>query len=127
MKLLLDTHTVIFSIDHREKLSPTITAALLDPENERWVSTISIWEIAIKIRIGKLEMPTDAAYYHRHLEQLRAKVLPVNLTHSLQMMHLPLHHRDPFDRLLVAQAQVEGLTLATRDPRLANYGIETLW
>jgi PIN domain nuclease of toxin-antitoxin system len=127
MRLLLDTHTLIFAIDHRERLSRCVTDLLLDPDVERWVSTASLWEIAIKIRKGKLVMPTDRAYYHAHIEALNALVLPVEMRHVLAWMELPLHHGDPFDRLLIAQAREDRLTLATEDPQFAAYDVERIW
>ena len=127
MKVLLDTHTFLFAFDRPEALGARARAALLDPSIERYVSTISLWEIAIKVRIGKLQLPTHRSYYTAQLEFLNATILPVTLDHSLEIFQLPLHHRDPFDRLLIAQARAEDLTLVTRDRTMTAYGIPTLW
>ena len=127
MRLLLDTHTFLFAIDRPEKLSARVTSLLADPLVERWVSTMSLWEVAIKIRAGKLTMPINRAYYIASLDALRARILPVELRHSLAMLELPLHHRDPFDRLLIAQAREDGLTLASRDRAFAAYDVACIW
>ena len=117
----------MYAFSEPELLTPKVRRLLEDPEVERWVSVISLWEIAIKVQIGKLSLPLDTAYYYRNLEALRARTLAVNAEHSLALLSLPLHHRDPFDRLLIAQARVEGLTLLTRDRTFRKYGVEALW
>lgn len=127
MRLLLDTHTFLFAINFWERLSPKARAALENPEYERWVSTLTLSEIAIKVKVGKLPLPSERSYYVKHLEALSARVLPVELAHSFELFHLPLHHRDPFDRMLIAQAKAEGLTLVTRDRAFEPYGIPVLW
>jgi len=106
---LLDTHALLWWLADDIRLADAARAAIADSANDAFVSAASAWEIAIKARLGKVSMPDDLG------EQLAANSftpLPVQLTHALAVRHLPDHHRDPFDRLLVAQAQVEGLTLA---------------
>ena len=127
MKLLFDTHAFLFAISNPELLSSRARDLLSDPSNERWVSAVCIWEIAIKIQIGKLELPSDRQYYHHHIRQLGAHPLPVELRHALAVLELPPLHKDPFDRLLVAQAREEGFTLLTRDERIGAYAVETIW
>jgi PIN domain nuclease of toxin-antitoxin system len=100
---------------------------LLDPAIERSVSVVSLWEIALKVQIGKLVMPIDRTYYLRELAVLKARPLPVELRHSLAALELPMHHRDPFDRLLIAQAREESLTLVTRDKVFPAYDVQTVW
>jgi PIN domain nuclease of toxin-antitoxin system len=100
---------------------------LQDPEVGRWVSVVSLWEIAVKVQIGKLSVPLDPAYYSTHLQALRAETLPVTVGHTMALMKLPLHHRDPFDRFLIAQAAAEGLTLASRDRAFQAYGSDVVW
>jgi PIN domain nuclease of toxin-antitoxin system len=124
---LLDTHTFLYAIRDPQKLTPRMRKLLTDSAIPRWVSVVSLWEIAIKVRIGRLSMPGDQAFYQRHLGHLRAQALPVELRHSLAMFELPLHHKDPFDRLLIAQARAEDLTLATRDAAFAAYALPTIW
>jgi PIN domain nuclease of toxin-antitoxin system len=127
MRLLLDTHTFLFSIAGPERLSTRMRKWLRDPKVERWVSVVSLWEIAVKVQIGKLSLPSNAEYYRTHLQALQAKALPVTVEHSMALMSLPLHHRDPFDRLLIAQAASEGLTLASRDRVFQAYGTQVVW
>lgn len=125
--LLLDTHAFLWAIQQPELLSAKVRDLLLDPEVERWVSVASFWEIAAKVQIGKLSMPAEKTFYVEELSQLHAKPLPIGLRHTLALFDLPLHHRDPFDRLLIAQAREDGLTLVTRDDALQAYDVETLW
>ena len=127
MKLLLDTHTFLFAIDRPNQLSPRMRRLLADPQVERWVSAVSLWEIAVKIHAGKLAMPLDRSYYIENLAALGARVLPVEFRHSLALLQLPVHHGDPFDRLLIAQAREEGLTLASRDGAFGAYDVVCIW
>ena len=127
MRLLLDTHAFLFAIAEPDRLPKRLHTWLLDPEVERWVSVVSLWEIAVKVQIGKLNLPLDREFYDLHLRSLGANVLPVDLRHSLTLFGLPLHHRDPFDRLLIAQAVEEGLTIASRDDSFRSYAVETVW
>jgi len=127
MKLLLDTHTFIFAFDKPESLSERVRNLLSDRKVERWVSTVCFWEIATKVRIGKLDLPLDRQFHTDRLRELQAKPLPVEFTHSMALFQLPLHHKDPFDRMLIAQAREEGLTLASRDEHFAAYDVPTIW
>jgi PIN domain nuclease of toxin-antitoxin system len=127
MRLLLDTHAFLFAISSPELLTAKGRRLLTNPDVERWVSAVSLWEIAIKIHIGKLAMPLDRSFCAQHLQALSAQTLAVDLRHSLALFGLPLHHRDPFDRLLIAQAREEGLTLMTRDETFKDYEVETVW
>lgn len=127
MRLLLDTHALIYAIDKPEQLPPRLAGLLLDTEVERWVSTVSIWEIVTKVRIGKLSLPTGRSYYDSNLRALNAQVLPLEMRHSMELFHLPLHHRDPFDRMLIAQARVEGLTLVSDDRLFEGYEVDRIW
>ena len=123
MRLLLDTHVLLWALGNPSSLSPGARAAIETPRTPVLVSSASAWEIGVKVSLGKLRAPVDLA------EQLRDKrftPLPVSIAHGLRVGALPLHHRDPFDRLLVAQAQLEGLTIVTRDERIAAYDVETL-
>jgi PIN domain nuclease of toxin-antitoxin system len=127
MKLLLDTHAFLFAIGEPAQLPLRVRDLLADPAIERWVSTISLWEIAVKAAMGKLSVPTDRGFFIRHLDALRAKVLAVELRHSLALLELPLHHKDPFDRLLIAQALEEGMTITSRDQVFDRYGAPVIW
>lgn len=124
MRLLLDTHALLWALVERHRLSRTATAALEDEASQVFVSAISAWEIEIKRASGKLRLPDD-------LEAVLAKqdftALPVTMDHAHVVELLPRHHRDPFDRMLIAQAQFEGLTLVTADRTIrTRYSVATL-
>lgn len=127
MRVLLDTHTFMFAFDSPQQLSRRAREVIESPDIKRFVSTLSLAEIAIKIRIGKLVMPTERHYYFNQLEALDARLLPLDAAHAFELFHLPRHHRDPFDRMLIAQAKAEGLTLITRDRAFEAYGVQVLW
>lgn len=127
MKLLLDTHAFLWFIDDSDELSSR-GKSLLEAENELFLSVASLWEIAIKLRLGKLSvsMPTEALM----TEQLSANdiaLLPIAVPHLLQVATLDLHHRDPFDRLIIAQAMAERMPIVSADPAFDSYPIERLW
>ena len=123
MKLLIDTHVFVWWDQRLSAIAPALRAAIEDPENEVSVSAASIWEIAIKRGIGKLS-------FARHITDTAASygfsVLPISGAHAEHAGGLPHHHRDPFDRLLVAQAELEDMVLGTQDSRLRLYGVATL-
>ena len=123
MKLLLDTHILLWWLTHDPKLSQAETAIITDPDNLVFVSAATAWEIAVKKMIGKLEAPDDlpiALAANSFLE------LPITIEHSQKLYKLPLHHHDPFDRIMVAQAMSEDLTLMTRDAKIAIYDIKII-
>jgi PIN domain nuclease of toxin-antitoxin system len=123
VRLLLDTVTLLWWLDGDSKLGPKARAAIADPGNEVFVSAASTWEISVKRASGKLEAPFEFA---TALERNYFIELPIEVTHSLAAGALPAHHKDPFDRMLVAQAQLENLTLVTNDPQIATYGLMLL-
>lgn len=128
MRLLVDTHCWLWISAAPERFSYGAHAVLVDPRVELLVSAVVAWEIAIKVQIGKLELPEPPAeYMARRLERHAATELPVEHAHALRVGELPLHHRDPFDRLLVAQAQLLGARLLTADHALAAYEVDILW
>ena len=122
MRLLLDTHILLWWLAESPKLSKTIKARIADAENV-YVSAASVWEMAIKTAIGKLDAPDDL---EEQLQRHRFEQMPVSVSHALAVAKLPRHHSDPFDRMLVAQASFESLTLVTADPQLAVYGVPIL-
>jgi PIN domain nuclease of toxin-antitoxin system len=122
VRLLLDTHVLLWWLEGAA-LAGAAAAAIADGENAVAVSAASIWEISIKRELGKLRVPAD---FVEHVEATRFSALPVTADHGWRAGGLPPHHRDPFDRVLVAQAQVEGLTLVTRDPRFSQYDVSLL-
>jgi PIN domain nuclease of toxin-antitoxin system len=122
--LLLDTHVFLWAVEDDPNLSPAAKAAIVDGRNVVYVSAATAWEIAIKRAIGKLKMPQGD-----YLEELRLhRFTPLDITteHALAVEELPHHHKDPFDRLLIAQAQAEHLTIITRDPRLSLYDVKII-
>jgi PIN domain nuclease of toxin-antitoxin system len=129
MKILLDTHAVLWSFADTTKLSMTALKLLQDPQNEVLVSTVSAWEMAIKANLGKLQMPADLERYL--LEQLQKRqmaFLPITLTHVTFVRNMPKIHGDPFDRLLIAQATLENIPLLTNETALfTQYGVQTIW
>ena len=128
MRLLLDTHTFIWWASESEKLSPRVRLLLNDPQNDLYLSTASIWEMQIKFQLGKLTRHEPLADSIKKQQTENAlHILSVTLEHALALEHLPLHHKDPFDRMLVAQAKTEDLVLVTHDSQLAKYPIKTLW
>lgn len=128
MKLLLDTHAFLWWIADDPRLAPSARAMVADPANELFLSAASGWEISIKCRIGKLSLgEAPEIFVSRHLTANAIQPFPVRMEHALRVFSLPPLHRDPFDRLLVAQSQLEGMPLVTADPLLSQYGIEVRW
>ncbi len=123
MNLLLDTHTLIWVFDANSNLSEEAKNAISEGSNLVYVSAVTAWEIAIKKSIGKLKLKGD---YLKGLKQYRFIPLDITTEHSLAVEFLPDHHKDPFDRLLIAQAQHENLTLVTRDTSIAKYNVNTI-
>ncbi|CAN5878548.1 type II toxin-antitoxin system VapC family toxin [soil metagenome] len=128
MRLLLDTHTFLWWTANDARLSQKAEAAVANASSEVFVSTVNGWEIAIKARLGKLPLPEAPDLFMARMVQRHAfGVLPVSLAHAVHEYHLPAHHSDPFDRLLVAQAQLEKLILVSDDALIGQYAVDTLW
>lgn len=121
MRLLLDTHALVWW--DNDRLPQRVTASI-QAAAAVYVSAVTAWEIAIKTGLGKIVARGTVA---EAIADYRFSALPVTVEHADAVRALPLHHRDPFDRLLVVQAQIEGLTLVTRDPAFAAYDVRTLW
>ncbi len=123
MRLLLDTHAFLWWVSDWDEIAEKTRNSIADPENEVFVSAVSGWEIAIKRANGRLVAPDNlsAVVEAKHFEHL-----PLTFEHAEKAAVLPPHHRDPFDRMLVAQAQVEGLALVTRDARIPLYDVPTV-
>ena len=128
MKLLLDTHTLLWFIAGSSSLSDAARTLIENTENEKFVSIVSIWETAIKVSIGKMSLssPFDDLFPHQ-LQINGFELLPVNVEHASVIAALPFHHRDPFDRLLIAQTIEEKMTLVSVDEVFDDYGITRLW
>ena len=121
--MLLDTHVLLWALADDDRLRPTVRELIVDPSNDVLVSAATVWEISIKASLGKLEAPDDL------LEAIDAAdlgLLPIGGEHVLRSGRLPRHHDDPFDRVLVAQAESEGLILVSADRRMADYGVTLL-
>jgi PIN domain nuclease of toxin-antitoxin system len=128
VRLLLDTHAFLWWCADDPRLSQGAVRAVSDGSNEVLVSAVSGWEVAIKTRLGKLPLAgVPEAFMARMLERHAFSVLSITMRHALRDYGLPAYHSDPFDRLLVAQAQLEGLTLVTDDALIRRYEVETLW
>jgi len=128
MRLLLDTHVFLWWNEANPRLSRRAYDLLSDPSNRLFLSVVSVWEIVLKAHTRKLKLPSAAAdYIPARLAHYDIEALPLILSHVLAAEDLPPNHRDPFDRILVAQAQVERLRIVTHDPQIRRYEIETVW
>ena len=128
MKLLLDTHTLLWFLADDPRLSPRAKQAIEDIENERWLSPISLLEVALKYRLGKLSLGRPFGdLFPAELIANNIQLLTTEPHHIEPLTRLPLHHRDPFDRLLAATAIVEGLILVSVDRAFDAYGLNRLW
>jgi PIN domain nuclease of toxin-antitoxin system len=123
-RLLVDTHVLLWWLTGDRSLSTTARDAIADPENEPLVSIASLWEIAIKRSLGKLSAPEDLPDRIAHE---RFSWLALGTDHAWEVRRLPMHHRDPFDRLLIAQALIERIPVVTADPRFQPYGVDIRW
>ncbi|RUV36043.1 type II toxin-antitoxin system VapC family toxin [Mesorhizobium sp. M7A.F.Ca.MR.148.00.0.0] len=121
MKLLLDTHLLLWAAGEPDRLTPAALAEIEDPENELLFSPASLWEIAIKRRLGRDDFQVDPRLLRRGLFDNGYHDLPITSEHALAIDGLPAIHKDPFDRILVAQATIEGITLLTMDDLVARY------
>lgn len=128
MRLLLDTHAFLWIANGLPKVPPHVFAVYRDRNNEVLLSVVSAWEIQVKVQTGKLDLDDPLGeLINTERERNGLKILPVDLDHVFALGELPLHHRDPFDRLLVAQAIAENAKLVTADPELSKYPVEILW
>ena|ERR1700722_4468338 len=127
MKLLLDTHAFIWWDSDPTQLSAPALAALRDPANEVWLSVASVWEMVIKAQLGKLALRLPLAGILTQQQANGLQVLPVTLAHTLAVEGLPAIHKDPFDRMLIAQANVEGVELVSADRVIRQYPVRVFW
>lgn len=127
MKYLLDTHALLWFLNNDKQLKP-YTLAVMQNADVLYISVVSLWEIAIKYSLGKLKLPFD--YEQIFPYQLNANditVLPIDVHHIYVINHLPFYHRDPFDRLIIAQARAENLPVISKDKAFTQYDIECVW
>jgi PIN domain nuclease of toxin-antitoxin system len=128
MKLLLDTHVFICWANEPEKLSSIALTSCQNSENTLILSVASVWEMQIKMQLGKLKVTRPVEELVKTHQQTNGlQVLPIELTHVLEFNNLPSHHKDPFDRLLIAQAAAEDATLVSADPISSSYSVQLLW
>lgn len=128
MNLLLDTHTFIWWDSEPARLSVSALSACQDPANTLIVSVVSVWEIQIKSQLGKLKLNLPLSEIIQSQRQTNnVQILSVELEHVLELQNLPYHHKDPFDRLLIAQANVEGAQLVSGDSAFSGYPINLIW
>ena len=127
MKLLLDTHALLWWLWNSTRLGKQARSLIRSDDTLIWVSAASIWEMSIKAPLGRLDqLPPFENELKAELERSRFRPLPITFDHAQAISHLPLHHRDPFDRMLIAQARSEDLTLLTADPKFAAYDVRTV-
>lgn len=128
MRLLLDTHSFLWFTGGDERLSMRAKETISDVDNAVYLSVASLWEIAVKINVGKLKLPQPfGELIPEQLIRNEIEILNVELPHLTSYIGLPLHHRDPFDRLIIAQAKVEQMPVVGKDGEFAKYEIERLW
>jgi PIN domain nuclease of toxin-antitoxin system len=128
MKLLLDTHALLWFIGNDPQLSAPARENIENPAHEKFVSAASLWEIAVKLSLEKLKLPRPfGEVFPQQLEVNGFELLPISCAQLNQLVALPFHHRDPFDRLLIAQALADGMTVVTRDLEFSKYPAKILW
>lgn len=129
MTVLLDTSVFLWCImGQQSKLSAAALRIVEDININLWLSSVSLWEIAVKVTSGKIDLPKNADFFRTQMAKFYIdRVLAVEATHAFAEFTLPRHHRDPFDRMLIAQAQVEGLPFVTCDKEIQKYPIQILW
>jgi PIN domain nuclease of toxin-antitoxin system len=128
MKVLLDTHAFLWLITDEDRLSENARQTFLNTENNLFFSAASLWEICIKKSLEKISLKNG--WFQTIREEMKINTiqwLPIEMTHCAEVTELPFHHRDPFDRMLIAQAIVEEMKLLSRDSRLSDYAIELIW
>jgi PIN domain nuclease of toxin-antitoxin system len=128
MRYLLDTHTFLWWNMDDAQLSPLARELIVDGNNEIFLSAATAWEIAIKTARGHLTLPEDPTRYFSNRMSLHGfQALPVQIHHAVQVYKLPMHHADPFDRLLIAQSQIESMPLISVDADIRKYEVEVIW
>ncbi|PIG95477.1 type II toxin-antitoxin system VapC family toxin [Gloeocapsopsis sp. IPPAS B-1203] len=128
MRAILDTHTFLWWVTDDSRLSSTVRSLIIEPSNIFYLSAASAWEIVIKVRLGKLILPDiPERYIPSRLAMNRFESLSIQITHALQVVNLPDLHRDPFDRILIAQSQIEKMPIVTLDKQIIKYSVEVIW
>ena len=128
MDILMDTHVALWWVNEHEKLSHKARSILLDESNNLHISIASLWEIAIKTSLGKLsDLNSGASSFQSQMQRMPVNLLHIEQHHTLVVEELPFFHKDPFDRMLVAQAMIEGMAILTIDENIHKYDILTIW
>jgi PIN domain nuclease of toxin-antitoxin system len=127
MDLLLDTHTLIWFLNGDEKLPGNVKEAIENPNNSKIVSIASIWEISIKISLDKFRFSKGFKHFLEMVDENGFDILPISFEHVMIVSNLEFIHRDPFDRILIAQCMNDNLILATKDKNIRKYNIQTIW
>ncbi len=127
MNLFLDTHTLIWFLEGDATLSTNAKELIENPENTNFVSVATFWEMAIKVSLKKLEMQISIQNLKKLIWENGIEVLPITIENTLFISQLPFHHKDPFDRLLIAQAVNENMTLVSKDEAMLLYNVKTVW
>jgi PIN domain nuclease of toxin-antitoxin system len=128
MRVLVDTHAFLWALLKDPRLSPDAAQILTSESSELVFSLASLWEISIKMRLGRLRaIGSSVAYVREEMTEYGMELLPIRFEHILRLETLPQHHGDPFDRLLIAQASTEGIPILTDDKRFAEYGVPLVW
>lgn len=127
MRLLLDTHTIIWFFESDSKLSSTAKSLIVNPDNQNYFSVASIWEIVIKQNLGKLNLSKPLDQILNHIKKNGIEIINIEAQHALNVADLPLHHRDPFDRLIIAQSLSLGYTIVSKDNKFDLYSIDRVW
>ena len=125
--ILLDTHTAIWFFNGSSNLSDKAKHMILDPSNRISVCVVSVWELAVKINVGKLKFAGGVADFLRLIDSNGFQLLNIMPKHLLELEHLPLHHRDPFDRILIATAISEGMRFVSADRNMSLYSLQCVW
>lgn len=126
MRLLVDTHVFLWFILDDPRIAKTARPLLVTPDHERFISIASVWEVAIKHGLGKLQLTGGVPKFLQDIEQANFTILDILPRHVMKLATLTLHHRDPFDRMLIAQAKHEGMQLLTADPHFAAYDVSLI-
>lgn len=127
MRFLIDTHIFIWFINGDNQLPSPVLSQIENPQNTCMISIASIWEMGIKYGMGRLELNNDFSAINRFLYDNSIQILPVNFEHIQKLTELPFHHRDPFDRVIIAQAISEQMSIITKDELFSHYSINILW
>jgi PIN domain nuclease of toxin-antitoxin system len=128
MRLLIDTHIFLWFVLNDASLSPIARELIVDPQNDIFLSPASYWELAIKISLGKYQIPGSFEFWMNHqIQSNEFLILPIEIAHAAMVIQLPFHHKDPFDRILISQALVETIPIVSADAVFDSYGVTRLW